>query len=166
MSVTYIRYDITNGRYIAKITKEATDPEPLPRATYEGIKVLSPMEVDMVLARPQMFRYDNLLPEPLAEGVISVSSSFFYPTVENFDELYPQLDDRVYLEARFPTLPQDAPIKIAINNIETELLNFDSTPPPFELTSAVPTLFNIRLTDPRCYAEASSIIVQCYELPE
>lgn len=163
MSVTYIRYNVVDGKYIAKITKENTDPPPEPRDIFEAIKVLTPAEVDMIIARPRAFRYDNLMPEPLAEGVIIVSNEIFYPTVENFDELYPTLDDCVYIEARFETLPQNAPVKIEINNHEVVLENFDVQ--PFKLTSSGAGLFTIKLTDARCFAERNSFTITCSELP-
>lgn len=163
MSVTYIRHNIVDGKYIAKITKEITDPPPEPRDIFEAIKVLTPAEVDLVIARPRAFRYDTLTPESLAEGKISISTETFYPTVENFDELYPDLDDCVYIEARFETLPQNAVIKIAINNIEVELENFDPT--PFKLTSTGPGLFTVKLTDSRCYVEQHSFTLTCLALP-
>jgi len=162
-TVSYIRYALDTGRYIAKSTKDKTWPPPEPRNDNEGIKVLTNEEVGMISTRPQMFRYDLLTPTELYFGEISASSDTFYPTSETFEADYPELDDVIFIMVRFADMPTGELIKVRINTEIIELENFDET--PFELRSHAQGLFTVTLVDHRCAAEPSNLFLNCASLP-
>jgi len=160
---SYVRYKLEDGKYIALIMKESEFPPPEPRNEFEGIKVLTNEEVDLIRTRPQAFRYDLLVPSPLYWGEILASTERFYPDVENFEELYPDLENRVYLMARFPDMPEGVEINVRVNTQNIVLENYDNS--PFELRSTEQGLFTVSLTDARCYAERPTIFLDCVPLP-
>lgn len=164
MSKSFIRYRLADGKFKARLIMENEYPDPTPRDETEGVRFLTPAETDLTLSRPAAFRYDRLEVEALYVGELIVSTESFYPTLENFEELHPELEDTVYIMVRFPDMPQGAEIAARINDQEIVLENYDYS--PTTLKSTAPGVFVVTLTDARCFAEKSSIIVNCLSLPE
>jgi len=160
MTRFFVRYEAGSGRFIAMISRENHYPIPEPRNDAEAILEISSDMYLLVNQRPEAWNYAGNEITPLAWGRLSVSTTTFYPKVVGLRE---DLDDCVEMQAQFPDLPKDDPIKVSVNGVEHDFPNYGDD--MVRLTATGVGLYSVRVVDKRVLAETPSFLLNCIEPP-